>query len=56
MTNDCKSNRTFTGLGMYFLGVSTCSLVHYHPNQKISASNPAHLIIRFDKGGLSPLD
>ncbi len=41
---------------MYRLAVSISSLVRYHPDEKTSASNPANLAIRFDKGGLCPWD
>src|SRR5216684_6651419 len=54
MTNDWTIIRILTGLGMYLLVASTCSLVNYHRNQKPSTSNTAHLATRFDKGELCP--
>jgi hypothetical protein len=54
MTNDWTITRIFTGLGIYLLAVSICSLVNYHRIQKPSTSNRAHLAARFDMGELCP--
>ena len=54
MTNDWRTTKIFTGLGMYLFAASTCSLVNYHQNQKSSTSNRVHLVTRFDKGELCP--
>jgi hypothetical protein len=54
MTNDWRMTKIFTGLGMYLLESSTCSLVNYHQSSKSSTSNATNLVAWFDKGELCP--
>ena len=55
MTNDWTMTRNLTGLGMYLLAVSICSLVNYHRNQEaLRFEILAHLDARFDMGELCP--
>ena len=52
MTKDWMRIRILTGLGIYLLTVSVCSLVISHQKQEIPTSDPANLDIKFDKGEL----